>query len=53
MNIRKFDRGHENQIRYKFINAFPKAINPIPVTYGAAELLKVTVLWNYDRYVVF
>jgi len=53
MNIRKFDRGHDNQIRYKFINAFPKAINPIPVTYGAAELLKVTVLWNFDRYVVF
>ena len=53
MNISKFDRGHENQIRYKFINAFPKSITPVQVSYGEADVLRVTVSFNFDRYVVF
>ena len=37
---------------YEFKNAFPKSITSLPVTYGAADLLKVTVSFNYDRYIV-
>ena len=37
---------------YEFRNAFPKSITSLPVTYGAADLLKVTVSFNYDRYIV-
>ena len=36
----------------EFKNAFPKSITSLPVTYGTADLLKVTVNFNYDRYVV-
>ena len=32
------------------INAFPKAIQAIPVQYGGAEVMKVSVTMYYDRY---
>ena len=53
MTVTKFERDYGQTLKYKFINAFPKELTPIPVTYGAADLLKVTVLFNFDRYVVF
>tara|TARA_R100001443_G_scaffold86986_1_gene93574 strand:+ start:326 stop:976 length:651 start_codon:yes stop_codon:yes gene_type:complete len=52
MSIIKFERDYGPQLQYDFKNAFPKAINSIPVSYGTADLLKVTVTFNYDRYVV-
>ena len=53
MTISKFERDYVQTKKYKFINAFPNSLSNIPVTYSAAELLKVTVTFNYDRYVVF
>ena len=53
MTISKFERNYGQTIKYKFINAFPKSITNIPVSYSSADLLKVTVNFNYDRYVVF
>jgi len=52
MFISKFEKNQKRLLRYQFINAFPKAITPIPVTYGQADLLRVTVSFNYDRYIV-
>ena len=52
MFITKFEKNQKRKLRYQFINAFPKSISPIPVTYGAADLLKVSVSFNYDRYIV-
>ena len=52
MYISKFEKNADRGITYQFINAFPKSITPIPVTYGAADLLKVSVSFNYDRYIV-
>ena len=52
MSITKFEKNLGRTLLYEFVNAFPKSITPIPVTYGAADLLKVTVSFNYDRYVV-
>ena len=52
MSITKFEKNIGRTLLYEFVNAFPKSITPIPVTYGAADLLKVTVSFNYDRYVV-
>ena len=52
MFITKFEKNMKRKLRYQFINTFPKAISPMPVTYGAADLLKVTVSFNYDRYIV-
>lgn len=35
---------------YNLINAFPKSVASIPVSYGPADILKITVTFNYDRY---
>ena len=52
MFISKFEKNIGSQIDYQFINTFPKTMTTIPVSYGDAELLKVNVTFNYDRYVV-
>ena len=52
MFISKFEKDITSQIDYQFINAFPKTMTTIPVSYGDAELLKVSVTFNYDRYIV-
>jgi len=52
MSITKFEKNIERTLIYEFRNAFPKSITSLPVTYGAADLLKVTVTFNYDRYIV-
>ena len=53
MSITKFERNiRGEQLKYTFINAFPKGMTSIPVAYGAADLLKVTVSFNYDRYIM-
>ena len=52
MTITKFERNIKRTLMYEFKNAFPKSITSLPVTYGTADLMKVTVNFNYDRYVV-
>ena len=39
-------------IKYTFFNAFPVSITSMPVSYDASNLLKCTVSFTYDRYVV-
>ena len=50
--INKFEKDYKRTLRYQFVNAFPKAMSSVPVSYGSAEILKVTVSFNYDRYIV-
>lgn len=54
--ITKFERDYNNvgspRLQYQLINAFPKAVNAIPVSYGQSELMKVSVTMTYDRYIV-
>jgi hypothetical protein len=57
MYISKFEKNagaslNSKKLVYTFINAFPKAITSIPVSYGPADILKVSVTFNYDRYTV-
>ena len=52
MYISKFEKNVDQALTYQFINAFPKSITPVPVTYGTADLLKVSISFNYDRYIV-
>ena len=52
LQIFKFEKDYKTQLSYKFVNAFPKGLVSIPVSYGSAELLKITATFNYDRYVV-
>ena len=52
MYITKFERDYKNELVYQFKNAFPKSMTAIPVAYGTADLLKVTVMFNFDRYIM-
>ena len=53
MSITKFERNMSNTtLSYKFINAFPKLVTAVPVSYGGADVLRVSVSFNYDRYIV-
>ena len=52
MYINKFEKNFNRTLRYRFVNVFPKAMSAIPVAYGPAELLKVSVSFNFDRYIV-
>lgn len=55
MSITKFEKDFEiggSRIHYLFINAFPKLVTAVPVSYGGADILRVSVSFNYDRYIV-
>ena len=53
MSITKFEKNAKgSKLQYDFVNAFPKGMTSIPLSYGPAEILKVTVTFNYDRYVI-
>ena len=43
-------RGRTRPLTYTFIDAFPRAISAMPVTYDASDLLKCTVSFSYTRY---
>lgn len=52
LKLYKFERDYRYSLDYSFVNAFPKSVSALPVSYGPAEVLKVTVTFNYDRYIV-
>ncbi len=52
MKIYKFERDYKKQLEYTFINAFPKSLSTVAVSYGPADILKATVTFNFDRYLV-
>ena len=43
-------RGRTRPLTYTFIDAFPRAISAMPVTYDASDLLKCSVSFSYTRY---
>lgn len=53
LHITKFERDYTGRpLTYNFINAYPIAINSIPVSYDSSQLLKCTVSFTYSRYVL-
>ena len=65
LDVHKFDKDYEkvsaggkniketgtrNDILYTFVNAFPRSIASVPVSYDASQLLKVSVTFAFDRY---
>lgn len=57
ISITKFERNlgtkePAGKVVYKFINAFPMSVTSIPLSYDSSQLLKVTVSFTYDRYVM-
>jgi hypothetical protein len=53
MFIQKFERDFlGNYLEYTFVKAYPIAIASMPVSYNASELLKCSVSFTYNRYVL-
>ena len=52
MYINKFEKNFKKTMRYRFVNVFHKAMSAVPVAYGPADILKVNVSFNFDRYIV-
>jgi hypothetical protein len=42
----------QNILVYEFVQAFPKAISSVPVSYEGSNVLKTTVSFTYTRYFV-
>ena len=57
LEITKFEKNLDSRrkvkpLTYKFVNCFPLAINTMPVSYDASNLLKCTVGMAYTRYFI-
>ena len=54
--LTKFERDYPKSggstLQYRFFQAFPVAINSMPVSYESSSLLKCTVSFSYIRYLV-
>ena len=57
LEISKFEKNLDSRrqtkiLTYKFVNCFPLAINSMPVSYDASQVLKCTVNMAYSRYFI-
>ena len=55
IDLHKFDKDYEqtrNDVLYSFVNAFPRSISSIPVSYDGSDVMKCSVTFAYDRYFV-
>ena len=55
LKVTKFEKDQAlggGALEYQFVNAFPLAINSMPVSYDTSSLLKCTVSMSYIRYIV-
>jgi hypothetical protein len=53
MFVQKFERDYfGNYLEYTFVKAYPIAISGMPISYNSSELLKCSVSFTYNRYVL-
>ena len=55
IDLHKFDKDYEgtkNDLLYTFVNAFPRSIASIPVSYEGSNVMKCSVTFAFDRYFV-
>lgn len=50
--IIKFDRDYKKELEYTFIGLYPYNIASIPVSYAKSDVLKMSVVFKIDRYVI-
>lgn len=50
--LTKFDRDISTYFTYTFVNAFPIQLDSMPVSYDSSQLLKCSVSFAYDRYIL-
>ncbi len=52
LSIIKFERDTGRNLYYNFKQAYPISINSMPVSYDQSQLLKCTVSFTYERYIL-
>ena len=52
LSVIKYERDYSSYLTYNFLSVFPVAVNSMPVSYEASELLKTTVSLSYTRYYI-
>ena len=52
MGVTKFEKDEGRPLHYSFYDAYPIAINSMPVSYESSQLLKCNVSFSYTRYLV-
>ncbi len=50
--IIKFDRDYNREIEYTFRGLFPLNLTSIPVSYSNSDVLKVSALFQFERYII-
>lgn len=50
LHVTKFEKDNAQRLSYTFTDAFPLSVSSTPVSYGLADLLKVTVTMSYTKY---
>lgn len=50
LRIQKFDKDHDHDVEYTYINAFPRSLAPVTVSYDQSRLLELSVTFTYDRH---
>ena len=50
LRIQKFDKDHDHDVEYTYINAFPRSLSPVTVSYDRSRLLELSVTFTYDRH---
>ena len=50
LRIQKFDKDHKHDVEYTYVNAFPRSLAPITVSYDQSRLLELSVTFTYDRH---
>tara|TARA_B100002019_G_scaffold259701_1_gene245283 strand:- start:1030 stop:1602 length:573 start_codon:yes stop_codon:yes gene_type:complete len=52
MGVTKFEKDEGRPLHYSFYDAYPIAINSMPLSYSSTDVLKCTVSMTYLRYVI-
>jgi hypothetical protein len=51
--LNKFERDFNgNYLQYVFVAAYPSNVNSMPVSYDSSQLLKCTVSFTFNRYIL-
>ena len=48
IKVSQFGKAGDNLVSYHFVNAFPSALSPITLDWGASEVEEFTCTWTYD-----
>lgn len=50
--IYKFDRDYRTEVEYNFVGLYPFQINEIPISYENSQVMKMSVQFYFDRFII-